>query len=79
MSIIMIPQPTGMVLPRCSVCGQDIVCRDFASRQGISCHMQGGFEITPQYLGSDLIGPGLKGEDLTCSSCLHVSSLNGDP
>lgn len=79
MSITMIPQPSGMVLPRCSVCGQDIVCRDFTSQLALSGYMAGAIEVTPQHLGRDLIGSGLKGDDLTCSSCLRQSGLNRTP
>ncbi len=79
MSITMIPQPSGMVLPRCSICGQDIVCRDFASRQGISSYGQGGIEVWPQNLGRDLVGTGLQADDLTCSTCFQQTDLNGNP
>ena len=79
MSITMIPQPTGMVLPRCGICGKDIFCRNILSLQEVIAHPNDGIEIIPVGLGYDLVGQGLSGEDLTCSACLHVSSLNRAP
>ena len=79
MSITMIPQPSGMVLPKCSICGKDIFCRNILSIQELIAHPNDGIEVKPVGLGYDLVGQGLSGDNLTCSACLPVSGLNRAP
>lgn len=69
MSITMIPQPTGMVLPRCSRCGRGTMCREVVSLHELSVRHE-VIEVRPPRLGSELVGTGLRADDLTCSSCL---------
>lgn len=75
MSITMIPQPSGMVLPRCGVCGKDIFCRDMVSQQEITYREHQGLQVMPLNMGHDLVGRGLRQDDFTCSACLRQSSL----
>ncbi len=75
MSITMIPQPSGMVLPRCAVCGKDIFCKDMATDQQLSSQPNGDIRIKPLSLPLSLVGQGLGSDDLTCSSCLLNATM----
>ena len=76
MGITMIPQPSGMLLPRCTVCGKDLFSRDVLSQMRLRHSPPGGLDLTPVGLHRDLIGGGLRRDDITCSSCLQASALN---
>ena len=76
MGVTMIPQPSGMVLPRCGLCGKDIFCRDMVSQQEITHREHQGLEVMPLGLGHNLVGRGLRQDDFTCSSCLQASAPN---
>ena len=75
MSITMIPQPTGMALPRCGVCGKDIFCKDVLSQQEISNYPYGSLHLEPRNLAYDLVGHGLSSDNLTCSHCLQQGQM----